>query len=269
MDIVFLTSGMAWKFVVRCHDDLRMFDSVKTKHDKLDDSTTVFFSYSSDIPWFNISISAICFLLRSCFKPKSEVGLDRLEKKWGLQLKGAVRYFHCTCGLFSFNPMSLQPLEPCSFHKEVGAMYCFLGLSFWAPNLKTAAKSVASVDGSGGVGRGAGSPKHKLRWFSAETAGGIIWEATVFTGKEMWRWNCRQLRETFLCRKPVERPCLSYWLEALGRLRLDKRWIESGDLSLYVSIIQSWVLHIFLSKLPLTIIRPRLIGVGDCTTPLM
>lgn len=151
MDIVFLTSGMAWKFVVRCHDDLRMFDSVKTKHDKLDDSTTVFFSYSSDIPWFNISISAICFLLRSCFKPKSEaiktarVGLDRLEKKWGLQLKGAVRYFHCTCGLFSFNPMSLQPLEPCSFHKEVGAMYCFLGLSFWAPNLKTAAKSVASV----------------------------------------------------------------------------------------------------------------------------
>lgn len=56
MDIVFLTSGMAWKFVVRCHDDLRMFDSVKTKHDKLDDSTTVFFLYSGDIPWFNISI---------------------------------------------------------------------------------------------------------------------------------------------------------------------------------------------------------------------
>ena len=165
MDIVFLTSGMAWKFVVRCHDDLRMFDSVKTKHDKLDDSTTVFFSYSSDIPWFNISISAICFLLRSCFKPKSEaiktarVGLDRLEKKWGLQLKGAVRYFHCTCGLFSFNPMSLQPLEPCSFHKEVGAMYCFLGLSFWAPNLKTAAKSVASVDGNGGGWPRSGFPE--------------------------------------------------------------------------------------------------------------
>ena len=28
--------------------------------------------------------------------------------------------------------------------------------------------------------------------------------------------------KTFLCQKPVERPCLSDWLEALGRLRLDR-----------------------------------------------
>lgn len=60
--------------------------------------------------------------------------------------------------------------------------------------------------------------------------------------------------KTFLCQKPVGRPCL----EALGRLRLDRDGLK---LAIY---------HCeYHPTLPLTIIRPRLIRVGDCTTPLM